>query len=777
MARRSVPPAATWLVLILLSAAVVFAGARPGRALENGEPEPEPRARVGPGLRNPALTLPDAIGSALRLQQWGRAADALIRLGPEAFLGGQRGDWAFLVAWSLIHADRAAEAAPYLPLLEGADAVPAGYAALVRGEVYRATGQPLQALEWLERVSEAYVIWGRAAVQRAEVLRELGRTREAFALYETLAARPDPALGNPEALLALGLHHGPGSEKAYPYLRRLWWAYPRSESAEEGARALEAYTGSQYRPTWQEVGRRAENLMDRGEYGAAIAETGRVASQVTGTDLDACRFVLVRGRSHYKRNQLTSALTAFGDTGYHCDPEAAEYGSKILYLEAMVHYRRLEFGAAAETFEAIADRYPQTNLADDGLALAGIALERSGKVDEARLRWQRDLDQFPTGDMTPEATWRHAFSLYLEGRPEEARALAETLASLPSDSDFVHVAAGRYWAARWLLYPDVDAPTVADADHRDEAIAGWWQLCEEYPHSFYAILAYSRLVEEAPDVASGLAHRPPAHDPGNLDEAWVVRQALIDGPGGVAIDLFRLGLTEEALAEWDALDPEALTPDEVAWMIETRSAGGDWLHAHAAMRAWMAHHPPGTLGEHEPQVLRIGYPDRYWDEVQAAAAGDRYEPRLLHALIREESNFNPQVTSFAGARGLAQLMPATAREVAGWMGRRVSTAELSDPETNLQLGAKYFDVLHKQFGGSPYLSLAAYNAGAGRVGEWRSEWGDVPTDEFLERIPYKETREYVKRVMGTWQTMRWQFDDGEAFPDLSAYNHHALPDD
>ncbi|MBW2254958.1 MAG: transglycosylase SLT domain-containing protein, partial [Deltaproteobacteria bacterium] len=564
---------------------------------------------------------------------------------------------------------------------------------------------------------------------------------------------------------------------AYPYLRRLWWAYPRSESAVEGNRHLETYSGSQYRPTWQEVGRRAERLMNRGEYGTAIAETGRVASQVSGTSVDACRFVLARGRSHYKRNQLTSALTAFGDTGHHCDPEGAEYGSKILYLEAMVRYRRMEFGSAAEAFEAIADRYPETNLGDDGLTMAGIALERSGQVDDARLRWQRALDQFPTGDTTPEAAWRHAFSLYLEGRPEEARELAVTLGTLPLEGDFVHVAAGRYWAARWLLYPDVDAPTVPDPDRRDEAVTEWWRLCEELPHSFYAILAYSRLVEEAPDVAAGLAHRPPNHDPGNLDEPWVVRQAFLDGTGGAAIDLFRLGLVREALAEWNTLDPDALTPDEVAWMIEARSDSGDWLYAHAAMRKWMGRHPPGTLGPHGPQVLRIGYPDRYWDEVQAASEGDRYESRLLHALIREESNFNREIASRVGAQGLAQLMPGTAQEVAGWLGKRVATADLADPETNLELGAKYFDVMHKQFGGSPYLSLAAYNAGGGRVGEWRSEWGDVPTDEFVERIPYKETREYVKRVMGTWQIMRWQFDDGEAFPDLSVYNHHALPDE
>jgi soluble lytic murein transglycosylase len=167
----------------------------------------------------------------------------------------------------------------------------------------------------------------------------------------------------------------------------------------------------------------------------------------------------------------------------------------------------------------------------------------------------------------------------------------------------------------------------------------------------------------------------------------------------------------------------------------------------------------------------VGYPDRYWTEVQRNAVGYRYEPRLLHALVREESNFNQGIVSHAGAKGLSQLMPGTAREVAGWLG--VSVGSLDDPDTNLRLGGRYLEAMHKQLGDSPYLSLAAYNAGAGRVNEWFGEWGNLPTDEYVERIPFRETRGYVKRVMGTWQTERWQFDSGAAFYDLSAFNHHA----
>ena len=208
-------------------------------------------------------------------------------------------------------------------------------------------------------------------------------------------------------------------------------------------------------------------------------------------------------------------------------------------------------------------------------------------------------------------------------------------------------------------------------------------------------------------------------------------------------------------------------------MTELRIAAGDWLRAHDAMRRYLESHPPGTLGDSEPEILRVAYPDRYWTEVAAAAEGDRYDPRLFHALVREESNFNRRITSFAGARGLSQLMPPTAKQVAGWLGQPVG--DLEDPANNTTIGGRYLDALHKQLG-SPFLSLAAYNAGARRVEEWLGRRGNVPTDEYVERIPFRETRGYVKRVSDTWVLMRYQFDEGPAFADLQQLNDRARPE-
>ncbi|MFT4627228.1 MAG: soluble lytic murein transglycosylase, partial [Myxococcota bacterium] len=671
------------------------------------------------------------------------------------------------------------EAAEHLALADGAPDVPASYHELLHGEVARADGDDLAALAHLERVPEHALVWPRAAVLRAEVLRDLGRTTEGFALYETMIERADPIAGNPEALLALARRQGAGSPAAYEHLRRVVTWYPRSDHSIEAARLLGAYPDRpEFRATWQQVAQRAERLMAMGQYGAAVAETERRLPEMTGKTEDACRMLFVRGRSLYKLNQLGKSVAAFGDAGDRCVGVDGSYGPRALYLQATAQFRRHQNAESARLNLKIADLYPEHSMADDGLTRGGISRQEAGDLEGARAMWLRALEEFPTGDTAPEATWRLAFSYYLDGRPSDARRIAHELGALPIDGDMESVAAGRYWAARWRLYPDVDQPDLADPDPnaKDEAVAGWRALCDDLPHSFYSILAYSRLIEVAPDVAAELAVRPDGHDPGDVERPWVVRLGIAEDPSVQdGVSLARLGLIQEARAEWGDLDDATLRPDEKAWLTELRIGAGDWLFAHDDMRRWVRSHPPGALGPREPQVIRVAWPDRYWDEVQVASEGFVHEPRLFHALVREESNFNRRIVSFAGARGLSQLMPATARQTAGWLGMSITMDDLDTPETNLRIGARYLHAMHRQHSDSPYLSLAAYNAGAGRVRQWIDRFGNVPIDEYVEQIPFHETRGYVKRVMGTWQTMRYQFDDGPAFPDLSAYNHHALP--
>jgi soluble lytic murein transglycosylase len=212
----------------------------------------------------------------------------------------------------------------------------------------------------------------------------------------------------------------------------------------------------------------------------------------------------------------------------------------------------------------------------------------------------------------------------------------------------------------------------------------------------------------------------------------------------------------------------------MALLTGVMTDAGSFLFAHDRLRAYLKTHPPESLGPNAYKVLRQAYPDKYWEEVQAAAKYT-WDPRVFHSLVREESNFNPKIKSHAGACGLSQLMPATAAGSAKRMGISFSSANIWDIPTNLRIGAWYLDTLHTRYRGNTALALAGYNAGEGNADRWLNARPDAPTDLLVETISFRETRHYVKRVMSTWQTYRLLYGTGALYADVSGFVHDAVP--
>jgi soluble lytic murein transglycosylase len=136
----------------------------------------------------------------------------------------------------------------------------------------------------------------------------------------------------------------------------------------------------------------------------------------------------------------------------------------------------------------------------------------------------------------------------------------------------------------------------------------------------------------------------------------------------------------------------------------------------------------------------------------------------MTALILQESTFTADVRSSANAYGLMQLLPSTGRRYARKVGiRPFSTASLTKPETNIRLGMTYFKDLVDRFGAAHY-ALASYNAGESRVSQWLSEHPGLPADEFIDDIPFPETQNYVKRILGTAEDYRRLYGGGLLAP-------------
>lgn len=146
-------------------------------------------------------------------------------------------------------------------------------------------------------------------------------------------------------------------------------------------------------------------------------------------------------------------------------------------------------------------------------------------------------------------------------------------------------------------------------------------------------------------------------------------------------------------------------------------------------------------------ILKKIYPLEFSEYVYFYSEQNQLDPMLVFAIIKNESNFNHTGTSVADARGLMQLMEETAKEVAGKLGKVVTSQELYEPEINIQIGTRYVADLIKTYDGNISIALAAYNAGMGTVQKW-IDTGVIKKDgSDIENIPYKETNNYVRKIL------------------------------
>ena len=213
----------------------------------------------------------------------------------------------------------------------------------------------------------------------------------------------------------------------------------------------------------------------------------------------------------------------------------------------------------------------------------------------------------------------------------------------------------------------------------------------------------------------------------------------LDEPSSQAVIRVRLLLQAEeaslARDEWLKLIRDASHQEQLA--LAALATRNSW--AHLAVEAAL------FSGQHD--LLDWRFPTAMAEHFEDAAADSGVDALLLMSVARRESAFNPHARSPVGARGLMQLMPATAREVAAELGTPTPDSDdLLDRDLNLQLGSHYLAGLLSRYGGNRVLALAAYNAGPHRVDRWLRE-APQPFDVFIESIPFRETREYVQAVL------------------------------
>ena len=408
-----------------------------------------------------------------------------------------------------------------------------------------------------------------------------------------------------------------------------------------------------------------------------------------------------------------------------------QYPSSIAAPEAQFRYASLLWNRdrnqeAEQAFLELRRRYPGAARTPEALyALARIA-QGEGRSDEAVAEYAALTDAYPTGPLAREARWRIGWIRYQQGRWQEAAAAFDRAAG---GADVGAAAEAQYWRARAL----------ERAGDRAAAQQMYRSLLTAAPASYYAVWAAQRLgsapaaphAVTAPPPPQGIGAAPPGTDPYH----WVR-----------ANELQAIGLRPLARAELRGF--ERANSDQSATTAPLLTAYQAVDGYRDAIRLGSAR------GRTDPDVF---FPLAFWPQVSRYTGPNGVDPLLVLALMRQESMFDPAARSSADARGLMQLLPSTAERVARRTGQPSPAGKLYDPDTNIALGVAHLQELLQEYQGDPLKALAAYNGGEAAVAKWQLRFGTLEPDEFVESITYRETREYVKRVMGNYRRYQQEY--------------------
>ena len=433
---------------------------------------------------------------------------------------------------------------------------------------------------------------------------------------------------------------------------------------------------------------------------------------------------------------LTAAATAPGTT-------PAQQTFRLYYLAAAYESEGKKALAIA-TYDRAAATGANSPFVHRARYWAAEVMETTGDTKDAAARYAALAKDGPAGEFTSEAAFEAGDLLLQAGDPAGAVTAWDSLGT-STDPKVL------YWKGRAAQSAGMAA--VAQASFQAAAKAG--------PFDFYGLQAQAALS----GTKFGVAYQPrtlPTTVDWDAVSAWLAKlkgAGTIPPPATAAAQLAAIGLRDDAqralLDAGDGAGPWAM----LGLIHEAREAALD------DVAATLTSELAGNLGIADQQlpkpVLQLEYPVSYVQLIAQKAETQGIDPLFLAATIYQESAWNPEAGSTAGAIGLLQLVPATATEVGKQQGfGAVTAADLFQPGLNLELGAAFLGAQMTAFG-DPALALAAYNAGPGNAARWQQGWDGTDAATLVAKIDYTETASYVEQIYQTYAFYKLAYGGGQ----------------
>jgi soluble lytic murein transglycosylase len=632
------------------------------------------------------------------------------------------------------------------------------YALWLRGDALDKAGQRAEARAAFEELARDYSDSLRArdaTLRAAQMLFQEGQPSGVPVVVKRLADADDA-----DALLLTAKAYEQSGEqlKALAAYRRLYSYAPTSSEKEAEAVAAIARLNSTSAPSnAQEATARAERLNKAKRHADAVNAYADAFARFPETRTPQNQ--LRRGTAAFNARRAPETVEALSNI----PTSAGETRAEGLSYLAQHYARAKQWPQARTTVEEMRRTHPQSPFTMRALVAAGAAAKESKNTADALYFSRSALQQFPGEPEVAGAQFELAWAAHdAKNFAESSRLLVEHLAAYADRNTDNRGKAG-YWAAR----------DSERAGNMGEAVALYEAMLVRYAATWYGYLSKQRLDALRP---AGHASRYPlktdaalvARAVENLKPVTVAEETA--GPAEAARllkaeQLSAVAWDEAAHAELDkALEGKQTSPRLNLAKAQLYRARNDNVQAFNILRRSFPDYSQMEPEELTPAEWDVFYPLAFWDAIKQEARARNLDPYTVAGLIRQESVFNPRAVSHADAYGLMQLLVPTARmmaRVSGAEGPVTAESLLSDPRLNIRLGTSYMREQLDRYGKLEYLA-AAYNAGPGRVVQWRASL-PLQMDEWTEAIPFRETRGYVQGVVRNMLQYRRLYDEQGRF--------------
>jgi peptidoglycan lytic transglycosylase len=618
----------------------------------------------------------------------------------------------------------------------------ADYAGYYKGLTQLRLGQVTEARRTLDAVIDrkapgyVSVAAGLAAGEAAELA---GDYKSAITIYERIAEQKGAV--NDDVLSRLGraaLAAGDRAKAAQAFMR-VYYEFPLTDAATAAGVQLASLQDQVTRPGHKSDLARAQALFNGRRYSDARTAFLAIQPSAEGDDRELvslriaeCDFYLRRYAAARDGVQpFLEGASRKAEARFFYLSSLRELGDRDRYISMTA---------------ALVSDFPDNSWSEEALNNLGTYYIVDNEDELAAKAFKELYDKFPQGPRAERAAWKYGWYAYITGDYAESVRVFESAATGFPRSDYRP--SFIYWAGR--AHEKLGESTQADSRMR--------LVYTDYANSYYGRLAERQLARrgdiaaERGDVRHVSNAQAPLPEVKPIQTEPLIRLLL-------ANELYDDGLAELRHAQ-RAWGSSARIDATIAWVYNRK---GELRRAISLMRRTYPQFLTAGGQQLPAELLQVIFPLVYWDSIRKYSAQHDLDPYLIAALVAQESTFDAGVRSSANAWGLMQLVPSTGRKLARSLGLRFTMASLTNPETNLRLGTLYFSHLVSQFGGT-YYALASYNAGDSRVTRWKSERPGLDEDEFIDDIPFPETQNYVKRILGTAEDYRRLYPDGATIP-------------